>query len=108
MNQSFTSLCSEFARKAQFNLSFLAAVPNDKIMEILKQDGWKVVTQTPTPQQLAAMGAALGRGALLLNQSTVKSRDDKDALFGDDEATKEAFRTARRRAAAQVYGVSPN
>jgi len=107
MKQSFTSLCSEFARKAQFNLSFLPAVPNKKIMEILKQDGWKVVDLPLTPQELAAAAASIGHGVPLLhNRTTVVSRDGKDAICGDD-TTKEAFSQARRRAAAQVYGVSP-
>lgn len=106
MKQSFTSLCSEFGRRARYNLALIPSIPNDKIMEILKEDGYKIVPYVPTPGEIASAASAIGHGVPYFPHSTVKSREGVDVIFGGGEERDE-FKQAVRRAAAQVYNLKP-
>lgn len=106
MKQSFASLCSEFGRRACYNLALIPSIPNDKIMKILEKDGYKVVPYVPTPGEITSAASVIGHGVPHFPSSTVKNREGVDVIIGGGEAHDE-FRQAVRRAATQVYNLKP-
>lgn len=106
MKQSLTSLCSEFSRRARYNLALIPLIPNDKIMKVLEEDGYKVVPYTPTPGEIASAASVIGHGVPYFPSSTVKNREGVDVIIGGGEERDE-FKQAVRRAAAQVYNIKP-
>lgn len=105
MSSSFPDLCSEFYNKTRYHLSLMTIIPNEKVMAEMRKEGWRLVSHTPTQDEIvAAATAGAGHGGLFLPKQTVKNAQGVD-VFTDENAHKE-YRDGMRRAAAKVYGLN--
>lgn len=106
MNQSFMNLCSEFSNRVRYNLALVPFIPNDKILKVMEQDGWKKAPAQFTDQELASFLIETHHGMPFVPRTTICNAAGKDGVFGPDMTVRREYDSARRKAAAQVYGIT--
>ena len=106
MNQSFMNLCTEFRNRVRYNLALIPLIPNDQILKVMEQDGWKKAPAQFTDQDFVNFLEETRFGMPFIPKTTICNAAGEDGVFGPDMAVRKEYGRALRKAAAKGYGIT--